>query len=308
MRIFYLFYENKKVEISPRRNYRLGRSKDNDIVLQDARVSRFHATLQGQGDHFILHDENSTNGSWFEGRQIDHHPLLIGDSFRLGNCNLEIQQKESDMENLTPPPSDTMMFESKVSEILEEVKDPQLADRISELKNFYNRKKESLALMAFRDKLTNLYNRGYFDRKLEQEFERAQRYKRPLSLIMVDIDHFKSFNDNYGHQKGDEVLAGVAAILKETSRTMDFCCRYGGEEMAIILPETHGNQAFRMAELCCLRVEENSRDLAETTVTISLGISQMNLSDNKAEALIKRADQSLYQAKDKGRNQAQWIK
>lgn len=307
MRLYYLFYENKKTEISPLKSYNIGRSKENDIVLKDSRVSRFHATLTGNEEGFLLQDKNSTNGSWMEGKQIEECQLSGGSQFRLGNCNCEIQVKESSLEQTTPRPSDTMLFEGRVSEILESVKDPDLANQISELKNYYNHKKESLALLAFRDTLTGLYNRRYFDMKLNEEFQRAKRYQRPLSLIMVDIDHFKLFNDNYGHQKGDEVLAGVSQILTETSRSMDILCRYGGEEMAFILPETPGKQALGMANFCCQRVEENSREIAECTVTISLGVSNIKAEDKDGSEILARADKALYRSKEKGRNQAQWF-
>lgn len=307
MKLYYLFYENKKTEISPLKSYSIGRSKDNDIVLKDSRVSRFHASLTGNDTGFLLKDNNSTNGSWLEGKRVEECQLSEGSQFRLGNCNCEILVKQSSLEQNTPRPSDTMLFEGRVSEILETVKDPELANQISELKNYYNHKKESLALLAFRDTLTGLYNRRYFDLKLEEEFLRARRYKRPLSLIMVDIDHFKLFNDQYGHQKGDEVLAGVARILTETSRSMDILCRYGGEEMAFILPETPGKQALGMANLCCQRVEENSLEIAECKVTISLGVSNIKDSDNEGSQILSRSDKALYRSKDQGRNQAQWF-
>ncbi|MDA3850767.1 MAG: GGDEF domain-containing protein, partial [Spirochaetaceae bacterium] len=295
-------------EISPNSSYTIGRSKDCDIVLQDHRVSRVHAQLIGQKDSFLLVDKDSTNGSWMEGKNVGEVLLREGSQFRLGNCNCEIQIKETSLEQGTPPPSDTMIFESQISRILEDVKDETLADRISELKNYYNHKKEALADLAFRDTLTGLYNRRYFDTKLEEEYKRAQRYHRPLSLVMIDIDHFKKFNDTYGHQKGDEVLTGVAVILQETSRNLDILCRYGGEEMIFILPETPGEQALKMAQFCCTRVEENSTEIAEVAVTISLGVANITPWTKGPEDLLNRADSALYLAKDGGRNQAQWKK
>lgn len=302
MAIYYLFFENKRKEIYNGRNYSLGRDKDNDIVLQDSRVSRHHGILEGNSQGFLLKDLGSTNGSWLEGEKITAQQIPSGTQFRLGNCNLQLEKKEDSSIQTAPKPSETMIFEGKITRILEEVKDPKLADKISELKNFYNRKKETLAKLAYRDPLTALYNRRFFDEKLQEEYLRSKRYNRPLSLIMIDIDHFKAFNDNYGHQKGDEVLAIVAAILQETSRASDFLCRYGGEEMTFILPETNREDAMHMAKLCCSRVENSTEERCGVQVTVSLGVSQLSQSDNHVDQLLTRADNALYKAKDEGRN------
>ena len=150
--------------------------------------------------------------------------------------------------------------------------------------------------------LTAIYNRRYFDLKLNEEVARAIRYKCPLSILMVDIDKFKIFNDTYGHQKGDVVLTATAKLLHDSLRGTDIICRYGGEEIAIILPETTGINACKIAEKCRLHVEKGTVKVAGVPVTVSIGVAEFKGLDTP-EKLIKIADLALYRAKEKGRNQ-----
>ncbi|MFH0738716.1 MAG: diguanylate cyclase, partial [Candidatus Omnitrophota bacterium] len=155
------------------------------------------------------------------------------------------------------------------------------------------------------DHLTRVYNRRYFDSRINQEISRAKRKNHVLSLAMIDIDHFKGFNDAYGHAEGDSVLGAVAKILQERIRPMDIVCRYGGEEFAIILPETDSFQAELVAERIRKAIEraEIDGEKEKYKATVSLGISTLSLPADTKEALINQADLALYQAKDKGRNQ-----
>ncbi|MCK5686322.1 diguanylate cyclase [bacterium] len=159
--------------------------------------------------------------------------------------------------------------------------------------------------LAVFDGLTELYVRRYFDARLNQEFGRVQRYGGELSLIMTDIDHFKNFNDTYGHQIGDLVLSGVAKIVHDSARETDLPARYGGEEFAIILPETDQEGAMILAERIRKRIEDTTKYGAnELSVTISLGVSSFNCETpaTSFEEMIKQADLALYKAKDTGRN------
>ncbi|MDC7223212.1 MAG: GGDEF domain-containing protein [Spirochaetales bacterium] len=306
MKIFHLYYLDKKSEISPNRSYTLGRNWDNTIILPEKSVSRNHAVLEGKGDHFILRDLESTNGTFIEGERIGEMPLRDNAKFRIGSCNLEIVAREADLTPTDEIPSDTMLFENRISKLMQEVDDPVIAERIGGLKQFFNSKRETLSMRANRDGLTGLFNRRYMDEKLQEEIERAVRYNRPLSLIMVDIDRFKKFNDAYGHQKGDEVLATVARILKVTSRNMDILCRYGGEEMAFILPETSPDHALVMAEMCRQRISDNVVQEAGVKVTISLGVAGVSARCATPEDLIAAADRALYRAKNNGRDRVEW--
>lgn len=160
--------------------------------------------------------------------------------------------------------------------------------------------------LATTDGLTELYNHRYFQEQMIQNIETGKRYNRPFSLIMIDIDFFKKFNDTYGHQSGDAVLRQVAQILKRNVRSTDIVCRYGGEEMAIILTNTDNEQALITAEKICNAVSEHPLKLVngnDVKVTISLGVATYPKQGETAPEMIKYADDCLYIAKENGRNQ-----
>lgn len=155
--------------------------------------------------------------------------------------------------------------------------------------------------LANTDALTGLYNHRYFYHLLDAEVKRARRYGRPLSLIMLDIDRFKEFNDQYGHLAGDEALRSLAQILRKNSRRVDTVARYGGEEFAIILPETDLAQAGVQAER--LRASAEEHQWREGHLTISLGAAALTPEMTRVEDLVRDADRPLYHAKAAGRNQ-----
>lgn len=167
------------------------------------------------------------------------------------------------------------------------------------------------------DGLTGLYNHSFFQKELISDFQRARRYQRPLSLVFLDIDHFKEFNDTYGHMAGDEILKKIAAILKESIRDgIDIVARYGGEEFVIIAPETDDKGVYLFAERIRHRVVrelfhlETCRGPQEVHVTVSLGITSFlpKLHPEVAERdLIAYADAALYQSKRKGRNRTTYL-
>jgi len=159
--------------------------------------------------------------------------------------------------------------------------------------------------MAIKDGMTKLYIHRYYYERLNEEFKRSNRYKRDLSLIMFDIDHFKNFNDTYGHQLGDEVLITAASIIKDNCRSCDIPARYGGEEFSLILPETNNQGALVMAERIRSIIEKTNIEYNNKTLnlTISAGISSLH--ENKPENidhLIEMADKALYHSKENGRN------
>jgi diguanylate cyclase (GGDEF)-like protein len=160
--------------------------------------------------------------------------------------------------------------------------------------------------LAYTDPLTGLFNHRYFQENLRSELVRALRYTSPLSLLMIDIDFFKKFNDNYGHQVGDQVLIQVSRVFERSVRENDVVARYGGEEFAAILPATDLDGAFRLAERIRQRVEENlvrtARGNLGVTLSIGLACTQSQVY-KKPSDLIEAADTALYQAKDGGRNQ-----
>lgn len=160
--------------------------------------------------------------------------------------------------------------------------------------------------LATTDGLTELYNHRYFQEQMIQNIETCKRYVKSFSLIMIDIDFFKKFNDTYGHQSGDAVLRQVAHILKKNVRSSDIVCRYGGEEMAVILTQTAKEEALITAQKICNAVRENPLKLVNgnnVNVTISLGVSTFPENGETSQEMIKYADDCLYAAKEHGRNQ-----
>jgi diguanylate cyclase (GGDEF)-like protein len=150
------------------------------------------------------------------------------------------------------------------------------------------------------DGLTGLLNHRMFQDIIREEINRTQRYNRHLSLIMLDIDHFKKFNDTFGHPVGDEVIKMVSRTIKNVSRTTDRCFRYGGEEFTIILPETNYENGLVLAERLRKKIEED-RSVQNLSITISIGIAGLRPNETP-EAFIKRSDTCLYAAKKGGRN------
>lgn len=160
--------------------------------------------------------------------------------------------------------------------------------------------------LATTDGLTELFNHRYFQEQMIQQIATCKRYNTNFSLILIDIDFFKKFNDTYGHQSGDAVLKQVAAKLKKNVRATDFVCRYGGEEMSIILPNTDKEEAVITAEKICQIIAEKPFKLAnnqESNVTISLGVSTFPQDGETPASMIEYADKCLYVAKENGRNQ-----
>lgn len=160
--------------------------------------------------------------------------------------------------------------------------------------------------MAIRDGLTGAYNHRYFQEKLSEELAKAERYNKDLSLILLDVDHFKKFNDNYGHQEGDRVLRTVSEVVQKTVRDkIDTMARYGGEEFAVILPESDGNIGKELAERIRKNIEgylfENNGK-AVYRVTVSIGVASYPFDAREQKALIQSADLALYDAKSNGRN------
>ena len=166
--------------------------------------------------------------------------------------------------------------------------------------------KAKLYEKSITDGLTKLFIHVYFQNKLEEEIKRANRYHTKLSLLMLDIDHFKKFNDTYGHQQGDNILVNTAALIKDSIRDVDVACRYGGEEFSVIMPETDHDGAFILAERLRKKIEShefsNIKDNSILHVTVSIGISTFPFDAITKDELITKADQALYTAKGCGRN------
>jgi diguanylate cyclase (GGDEF)-like protein len=164
---------------------------------------------------------------------------------------------------------------------------------------------KKLEKMATTDFLTGIANNRYFLEAGEREVQRAHRYKRPLALLMIDLDHFKKVNDEYGHVVGNKILAAFAAICKKNLRKADIFGRLGGEEFAIILPETDILGGRRYAERLRAIIEKSDIKIGHKTfhITVSIGVTKLLLHQDSFETALKRADDTMYKAKRKGRNQ-----
>ena len=172
-------------------------------------------------------------------------------------------------------------------------------------------KNQLLEQQSQRDTLSGTYNRAYFDRQMRSEIKRSRREQRPLALVLLDIDHFKQVNDNYGHLAGDQVIRQVCNLIQtQLKRPGDKLCRYGGEEFALILPNTHIEGANQLAEQIRQQLELNSLRLTELASPLQLTLSAgcyANVPGTECDndEFIRFADSALYRAKQNGRNQVQ---
>ncbi len=181
-----------------------------------------------------------------------------------------------------------------------------LNDALSEKVIELQRAKEELRQLAITDGLTTLYNYRYFQEQLLQELNRARRHSLQVSLVMIDIDHFKSYNDTHGHPAGDSVLRKIAYLLKSNIRNIDLASRYGGEEFTLVLIETNKSAAGIVAEKIRNLVESQFFEFEESQptgkITISTGVATFPADGEDFDQLVNSADQRLYRAKQAGRN------
>jgi diguanylate cyclase (GGDEF)-like protein len=160
--------------------------------------------------------------------------------------------------------------------------------------------------LAIHDDLTGLYTKQYFTGRLKDEARRCLRLDQRLSLMMIDIDFFKQYNDKFGHTAGDIVLKKVASLLKETLVLLNpLLCRFGGEEFLVMLPEIDKQRAFEVAEELRQKIEKEKVLLRRqsTSVTVSVGLASLPIDTKDDDELIQKADKAMYEAKRKGRNQ-----
>ncbi|ACY14909.1 GGDEF domain-containing protein [Haliangium ochraceum] len=242
----------------------IGRASSADIRLEQEAVSRNHCRLFNTGDSVLVRDLGSTNGTYINDRVVEEHGLQDGDLLKIGRCIFKFLSGQN-------------------------------------IESAYH---EEIYRLTTVDGLTQIYNKRYFMESLEREMGRAQRYRRDLSLILFDIDHFKSVNDTYGHLAGDYVLKQLAVEIKRRIRREDILARYGGEEFAIILPELDVDSAKQFGEKI-RRIAEDARfffDNTDIPVTISVGVTVLSPTVHSAAEFIKLADEKLYEAKAEGRN------
>ncbi len=203
----------------------------------------------------------------------------------------------------------TMHYRRFVLGVIYQQRNLLLKQRIERSNDDLQQANEKLEALSATDPLTGLANRRHFDHFLDQEMQQSRREHSPLSIIMIDIDYFKPYNDNYGHLAGDEALIKVARAISEAlTRPMDLASRYGGEEFVVVLPDTNLEGAINIAKrvqqfIHALHLHHEYSQLPDKVVTISMGISEIDLEkDCSAESFVHKADMALYVAKEAGRN------
>ena len=298
----WVYYLGNHIPLESDKVYTIGRGSSADIQLPDLSVSRAHARIVADEEGFAVEDLGSTNGTYVNGISVTRQSLASGDKIRVGRLHVEFQLRDDETSGETLDPSDTVVLEGEIARLAKEVNDPSVAKQIAGLQEFLSKSKQRLSDLAFRDHLTGLYNRRSFDTRLRDEVERIRRYGRAFTLLIIDIDHFKRFNDEYGHQKGDDVLRGVSRIVLSSIRRSDFAARYGGEEIAVVLPETGAEEGQRVGEKVRAAVEELSRAYTQVEVTVSIGVTCCSEHVCDASELLSQADNALYDAKEGGRN------
>ena len=248
----------------PHQKVTIGRDHSSDIVVNHSSVSRHHAELTFHGTYRSLSDLRSTNGSFVNGQQIQSQILKSGDRIKIGET----------------------IFKYLMG---------------SDVETAYH---EEIYRMTIIDGLTNIFNKRHFMENLQRELARSVRHKRPLSLIIFDIDFFKNINDTHGHLAGDTILHTLAKRIKLRMRKDEFFARYGGEEFAVILPESPLNNAVQFAETIreTIASEPFVFENEYIPVTISLGVSCTSGNILSEQEFISSADHKLYQAKHEGRN------
>lgn len=254
----------KRFEIKGNQILITGRSSKCDIPIAEDNVSRQHAKVYRRNNQFVIEDLGSTNGTFVNTKRIEIQALNDGDIILIGNSILKFISGS----------------------------------------NFEHKYHKELYRLATIDGLTQILNKSFFQSKLVEEFSRAKRYKRELSFILLDLDHFHKLNNTYGHLAGDFVLRNVASLISKNLRKEDFFGRYGGEEFAILLPEIVLDNAMILAEKLRSIVEHTkfAFEKEKIAITTSVGVSTMTDAISTETQLVKKADEVLYKAKSNGRN------
>ena len=243
----------------------VGREPTSDLVVSERAVSRHHAQFEKTEFGFELKDLGSTNGTWVNEKRVESVNLKSGDRIRIGG----------------------RVFKFIATDQLEAQ---------------YH---EAVYSMMTKDSLTQTWNKRYLLDMLSSELKRRERTGRPLSLLILDLDHFKKVNDTYGHLVGDELLRQSASRIKSAIREEDIFARFGGEEFCVVLSETEIDQARACAQRCLDAISEKPFETkaGEIDCTVSIGVSEAEENNLTTQDLIKLADDNLYRAKELGRNQ-----
>ncbi len=242
----------------------IGRDEHNTIQIDQENVSRTHCRLEQDSTGIIIEDLGSTNGTYLNDAAIRRVRLRHGDLIKVGGVVFKFISGGN-------------------------------------IEGLYH---EEIYRMTITDGLTQVANKRYLLEFLDREIARTIRYGRPLSVIMLDLDHFKTVNDSFGHLAGDFILKEVCDKLSRMVRKEELLARYGGEEFVIALPETNLSTACTIAEKARRTIEKHAFSFAETkiAVTVSLGCAELSPMAADPVSFLQAADQKLYQAKHRGRN------
>lgn len=219
-----------------------------------------------------------------------------------------IREQEHLIEAFEKGIADTITYPFNPAEILARIRThlelQETQKKLDLLTKEHEKTIKILKSLALTDPLTGLWNRRHFVTVCYQEFNRSCRYKRALSVLIIDIDNFKKINDAYGHTMGDEVLKGVAKSIVGSLRDADYCGRFGGEEFVTLLPETDTPGAIHVAERLRKRIEQITIGIGteQVQMTVTIGVASYQLNDSSIEVIIQRANKALYQAKRQGYN------
>ncbi len=234
-------------------------------------------------------------------QQTQHIPIIMVTA--LNELDDKIRGIEAGADDFISKPFNRLELLARVKSLL---RLKHYYDQLQEKIRLLEQAKEQLRTLAVTDGLTGVYNYRYFREYLAQEFRRAERHRLVVSLVMLDIDFFKKYNDTHGHQAGDEVLKVVARLMKNNTRAIDVVARYGGEEFILVLPETKKASAAIVAEkirkLVASHIFPHKRGQANGHLTVSVGVSSYPEDARTSDTLIQCADQRLYRAKEAGRN------
>jgi two-component system, cell cycle response regulator len=249
----------------------LGRGEGSDLLLNDQGLSRRHCRLLRVGEEVYIEDLESSNGTFVDGDVVrGQRALPDGARIHLGRHTVISLTRRDALEQLAA----RQLYES-----------------------------------SMRDSLTELYNRRYFDQRLREEFAFATRHQAPLSVILLDLDHFKKVNDTWGHPAGDEVLRQVAALIKRCVRKEDVASRFGGEEFGVVVRTESHDGARAVAERMRKRIEDtpvyHEQQLILVTASAGMATAAPPHMFETPAALLAAADQALYRAKAGGRNRVE---
>lgn len=259
--------------------------------------------LIGKTCYEIIHNREAP----CEGPEVVCHlPAVFdkGETVKVLHTHVDAEGRERHIEITAAPVKDSRGDTFAMVETHRDIMEKQRDDELVKLVKKLNEAQTHLKYMAITDELTGLKNRRYIVERLDEEFHRAKRPNRPLSLIMLDIDHFKKINDVHGHLFGDMVLKTIASRIKESLRKHDLVGRVGGEEFLVICPESGLDESVLVAERIrrIVNAKAISDGMAEVSVTLSAGVAVIDQEDKRADALLSRADTALYKAKEAGRN------